>query len=131
MSFSLLKEGENLKWFKKNFLVYKVVITVFSIVVATVLVGYSVSSISFGHENRQTVEIIDIVHNGSYAGTMDYYSLYVRDTNGTVFWISTPIFANKNFIKQFENLQIFDTITIIYVKNTQVVYRLEEQNADG
>lgn len=121
----LLKEAKDLNWFKNFSTIYKCVIKIVSIVVAFVLVIYLVFSISLGVEEKQTVEIIDIVQNGSWAGVMDHYSLYVRDSKGQTFWVSSPVFAKEEFKKQLSDLKISETITIVYVENTQILYRIE------
>lgn len=126
LSSILIKEGKTLKCLKKSFSVYKGVVISLAIIVALVLFVFSTASISFGVEKTETVRVIDIIQNGSHAGKMDYYSLYVRNSNGECFWVSSPLFADENLNEQLSELEISDTITIAYVKNTQVVYRIEE-----
>ena len=122
----LFKEGQKLGWFKKKLHVYKTVVTAVTLILCLGLAIYLISGISYGVEESSKVEIVDIIKNGSYAGTMDSYSLQIKFDNGTQMWVSTPLFASDNLNKKAENLKIGDVVTIKYVNNIQSVYCIEE-----
>lgn len=123
----LFKEGQKLGWLKKKLHVYKAVVTAVTLILCLGLAIYLISGISYGVEESSKVEIVDIIKNGSYAGTMDSYSLQIKFDNGTQMWVSTPLFASDNLNKKAENLKIGDVVTIKYVNNIQSVYCIEER----
>ena len=123
----LIKEGKELGWLKTHFRVYKCVVIAVSVIVCVVLLLYMILGISYDIEEISKVKFVDIVHNGSYAGLIDYYSLYVKYPNDTYVWISTPLFSSRELKQQVESLKVGDTVTIKYVSKIQSVYCIETQ----
>lgn len=127
LSIILIKEGKMLGWFKTHFLIYKYVVIVFSLIICVGLLIYMISGIVYDNEEVSKVKVVDIIHNGSYAGIMDYYSLYVEFPEGNYLWISTPLFSSKDLKKQVETLKTGDIITIKYVSKIESVYFISNQ----
>lgn len=126
----LIKEGKASGWFKTHFLIYKYVVIIISVIVCIVLLFYMISGIVYDAEEVSEVAVIEIIRNGSYAGIMDYYSLYVKFPDGTYLWVSTPLFSSKELKEQTELLKVGDTITIKYVSKIQSVYFIDK-TGDG
>lgn len=123
----LIKEGQLLGWFKTHFIIYKYVLIIISIILCIVLLLYIISGIVGKDEEISKVEIIDVLYNGSYAGIMDTCSLYVKFTDDTYIWLSTPLFSSETLSKTTENLKIGDIVIIKYISSTQIVYNIETQ----
>ena len=69
---------------------------------------------------------MDIVHNGSLAGTMDTYTLYLEQESEEELVVQTMLFSAKKLNISLEQLKKGDVITIKYATGTNTLYFVEK-----
>lgn len=125
LAITLTNELKKITHLENKFTIYRSIMYVVSSIIVIVLMIYMACSVSYDKEETKKIQIVDIVHIGSYAGLMDYYELCYKDEKGDFVWLSTPLFASNDLKCNAEVLSIGDTIIVVYVDKTQVVYRIE------
>lgn len=125
LTITLTNELKKITQLENRFTIYRSILYVCSTIIVIVLMVYMACSVSYNKEETKKIQIVDIAHVGSYAGLMDSYELCFKDEKGGFVWLSTPLFASNDLKRNAEALSVGDTIIVVYVDKTQVVYRIE------
>lgn len=122
----IIREGRVNGWFPKHFLRFQNITKIAGGLIAIAFLVYTVCGVAYKDTTVSNLKIMDIVHNGSLAGAMDTYTLYLEQKNQEELVVQTMLFSAKKLNISLEQLEIGDTITIKYATGTNTLYYVEE-----
>ena len=70
-------------------------------------------------------EITNISCTGSWAGLLDYYTIYISKENGDVVHYNTSLISSMRFKKAITKLSVGDQIKIHFNPLLNIMYRFE------
>lgn len=122
----IIREGRVNEWFPKHFLRFQNITKIAGGFIAIAFLIYTICGIAYKETTVSDLEIMDIVHNGSLAGAMDTYTLYLEQESEEELVVQTMLFSAKKLNISLEQLKKGDVITIKYATGTNTLYFVEK-----